>query len=134
VAEVTEAPDLASSTEIVAGVPVVTAPAAIDISNGSLLRAILLRASAGGHPTVVLDLRATDFCDSAGLSVLVRAHRRALAEGGELRLVVTTPQVARILEVTGLDRWLPCYASLTEAVAPGPLPRSAEPRAGLATA
>jgi anti-anti-sigma regulatory factor len=30
----------------------------------------------------------TQFCDSAGLGVLVRAHKRALADGGELRLVI----------------------------------------------
>ncbi len=30
----------------------------------------------------------TQFCDSAGLGVLVRAHKQALAEGGELRLVM----------------------------------------------
>ena len=31
----------------------------------------------------------TQFCDSVGLGVLIRAHKRALEEGGELRLVVS---------------------------------------------
>jgi anti-sigma B factor antagonist len=102
--------------DIIAEIPVVTGPAAIDIGNVAALRTALLRAGARGSPVVVLDLAETEFCDSAGLSVLVRARRRALSEGGDLRLVVATPQVERILAVTGLDRWFPCFARLEDAL------------------
>jgi anti-sigma B factor antagonist len=103
--------------ERLAGIPVVAGPAAIDIGNVAALRTALLRAGALGSPVVVLDLADTEFCDSAGLSVLVRARRRALSEGGELRLVVATRQVERILAVTGLDRWFPCFARVEDALA-----------------
>jgi anti-anti-sigma factor len=69
-----------------------------------------------------VDLTMTRFCDSAGLHVLVRAHRRALAEGGELRLAIPAEgAVARIFTVTGLDRLIPSFGSLDQALAPGSL-------------
>jgi anti-sigma B factor antagonist len=76
--------------EVVNGVPVVAAPAEIDASNADWLRAVLLEAACRGHGTFVVDMTGTQFCASAGVGALVRAHTRALAEGGELRLVIPT--------------------------------------------
>jgi anti-sigma B factor antagonist len=59
------------------GVPVVTAPEEIDITKAGALRAALLEAAAHGHGTLAVDMSRTQFCDSAGLNVLVRAHKRA---------------------------------------------------------
>jgi anti-anti-sigma factor len=70
------------------GVPVVTAPAEIDVTTAGQLRAVLAAWAARGHITVVVDLAGTQFCDSAGLTVLVRAHKQAPADGGGLRLVL----------------------------------------------
>jgi anti-anti-sigma regulatory factor len=41
---------------------------------------------------------------SAGLHALLGAHRRARAEGGEVRFVVTGPAVRRILAIMAIDR------------------------------
>jgi anti-sigma B factor antagonist len=100
------------------GLPVICAPDEVDVSNAGQLRAALLTA-ATGHPTIVIDLTATQFCDSSGLSVLVGALRRATAEGGEVRLVVCTPGVLRILQITGVGSLFRVYASLAEALAHG---------------
>lgn len=63
----------------------------------------------------------TAFCDSSCLHTLLRAHKRILAEGGELRLVVPRDgAVARILNLTSLDHLLPCFSSLSQALAPAP--------------
>jgi len=70
------------------GVPVVTVPAEIDVTAAGQLRMVLLRATARGHATVAVDMTRTRFCDSAGLTVLVRAHKRAWPGDGELRLVI----------------------------------------------
>ena len=59
----------------------------------------------------------TQFCDSAGLSVLIRAHKRAQAEGGELLLVVPATSVLRIFALTGIDRMIPNFSSLEDALA-----------------
>ena len=101
------------------GVPVVTAPEEIDITTAYALRAALASA-ARGHATVVVDMTRTHACDTAGLHVLVRAHRRALARGGELRLVSPSPDIRRLFTITGLDRVIRHFASLDEALAQTP--------------
>jgi anti-anti-sigma factor len=113
-------PEVGYRFRMASGVPVVTAPAEIDVASAYRMRAALLQAADGGHATVVVDLTGTRFCDSAGLNLLVRAHKRALAEGGELRLVIPAgAAVRRIITVTGLGRVIPQFASLGEALAPG---------------
>lgn len=100
----------------VRGLPVVVTPAEIDIGNSEMLRAALLEAAGRGHATVVVDMRTTEFCDTAGLGVLVRAHKRAVAEGGDIRIVVTSSVVLRVLALTGLDQALRLFSTLEEAV------------------
>ena len=106
---------------MVSGVPVVTTPAEIDAGNADGLRAALLGTLTDGHAMFVVDMTATEFCDSAGLHVLVRAHRRAQADGGEVRLVITSAAVLRIFAITGVDRVIPNYPTVREAVAPAPV-------------
>jgi anti-sigma B factor antagonist len=105
---------------ITRGVPVVTAPQEIDITNAGQLRAALLHAAAGPGPALVVDMTRTRFCDSAGLHALIGAHKRAQAEGRQVRLAVTGAQVRRILTLTALDRLIPVYTSLEDALARPP--------------
>ena len=107
--------------EMINGMPVMAAPAEIDIATEDQLRAVLLDAIGGGHPTVVVDMTRTRFCDSSGIHALLQAHEQAVAEGGELRLVVPADgAVPRVFALTCLDRFIPCFASLEEALAEGP--------------
>ena len=109
-------PEASFPVEMVGGVPVVATPVEIDISNSAALRAALLEAAAHGNGTLVVDMSRTQFCDSAGLNVLVRAHKRAEAQGGEVLLVISRDAVLRIFAVTGIDRLIPNFASLEEAM------------------
>ena len=103
--------------EMIGGVPVVAAPIEVDATTAERLRAVLLDAASHGHTTVVVDMTGTLFCDSSGLSVLIRAHKRALEEGGELRLVIPPGgAVSRIFTLTSLYRFIPRFASLGEAL------------------
>lgn len=115
--------DVAFPVQKISGVPVVITPEEIDITNAdglraALLRAALLRAAAQGRTTYVVDMTRTRFCDSAGLQAMIGAHRRALAEGGEVRFVVTGPAVRRILAIMAIDRLIPVFGHLDEALAP----------------
>lgn len=56
---------------------------------------------------VVVDLRALEFIDSTGMRALVRAHARAEAAGGQLRLIRGPATVQRVFELAGLDGRLP---------------------------
>ena len=117
-------PDTSYPIEIIGDMPVVAAAAEIDVTTADQLRTALLEATARGHATVVVDMTQTRFCDSVGLSVLIRAHKRALAEGGEVRLVIPAHgAVYRIFTLTSLYRYMPRFGSLAEAL----VPRAGEP-------
>ena len=103
------------------GVAVVSAPAEIDIVNAEQLRTVLRDAGRRGRATVVVDMTGTRFCDSEGFSVLVGAHKWALAEGGGLRLVIPAGSpVLRVFRVIGLGRFIPRFGSLEQALDPEP--------------
>lgn len=121
-------PDVSSPTGVISAMPVVAAPEEIDITTAYGLRAALASATRG-HATVVVDMTRTRACDTAGLHVLVRAHRRALAQGGGLRLVISSPDVRRLFTITGLDRVIQPFATLDEALAPGLPPHRGWPAA-----
>jgi anti-sigma B factor antagonist len=103
--------------EPVHGVPVVLAPEEIDITNAAVLRAALLAAAANGHQAFVVDMTRTRFCDSSGVHALVAAHRRAQAEHRRMLLAGPGAAVLRVFSITGLDRLIPIFASLDEALA-----------------
>src|SRR5215475_2332359 len=107
--------------QMAGGVPVITAPAEIDTTTAGQLREILFEWHTRGHATVVVDMTHTRFCDSAGLRELVRAHKRARAEGGELCLVLPADSaIMRVFTVTGLDRLIPHFPALEQALAQVP--------------
>src|SRR5262249_61189631 len=116
------------------------AAAEIDATTIGQLRVILLKWHTRGQFTAVLDMTGTRFCDLAGLRELVRAHKRAVAEDGELRLVLPADgAVRRVFTFTGLDRIIPHFTALEQALAqvpavggpppPGPHPGAPAPPA-----
>ena len=119
-------PAVEYSVTTVNGLPVVSAPAEVDVSNADGLRQLLRACADEGHAVLVVDMRDTAFCDSTGLHQLVRAHKRATAAGGEVRLVITAPTVLRLFAIVGIDRFFPIFKSLDEAVA-GPSAPVARP-------
>jgi anti-sigma B factor antagonist len=108
--------------EVVRGIPVVSAPAEIDASDAGWLGAVLLQAACCGHARFVVDMTRTQFCDSAGVGVLVAAHHRARAGAGEMRLVIPADgaSVRRIFQLTGLDRVIPHFPGLDQALEQAP--------------
>jgi len=102
---------------LVRGVPVVAAPEEIDITNAPELTSALLAAAAGRPGTVVADLTRTRFCDSSGLHALLAAHKRAQADSCELLLVIPDAAVLRVFTLTGIDRMIPSFTSLDDALA-----------------
>ena len=103
--------------ELVDGVPVLAAPEEIDITNVPELCSALLEAAADRPGALVADMTRTRFCDSSGLHALLAAHKRAQADGGELLLVIPSTAVLRVFAITGIDRMIPNFTSLHEALA-----------------
>jgi anti-sigma B factor antagonist len=113
---------------VIDGVPVVATPAEIDITSSDELRSALLRASADSPDTLVVDMSRTQFCDSSGLHTLVAAHKRARAEGREILLVIPDTPVLRVFTITGMDRVIPTFTTLDEALAQPATPVHAHSR------
>jgi len=84
-----------------------------------------------GATLLIADMSKTNFCDSAGVSALVRTFRQASAGASAMRLVVSTPAVQRVLSITGVDRMIDVFPSVAASLA-SPYPGQAEP--GNATA
>ena len=101
---------------------VVALPAEIDMANASQVGEQLDAALTPTVSIVIADMTATTFCDSSGISMLVRARNRAIATRTELRLVVSFTSVRRTLTLAGVDDLLPVHPSLSQALAAGPQP------------
>jgi anti-sigma B factor antagonist len=100
----------------------------LDLNTAPELMQALTRLVDGGERRVVVDLAGVGFCDSSGLSVLVRVRNRLTGLGGSVTLAAPTPIVQRVLEISGLDEILGTYPSVDEARAAsanGPVVRDA---------
>lgn len=73
----------------------------LDLASGPRLEEELLALDEDVR-LVVVDLRRLEFMDSTGLSIIVRAHQRLAEQERELSLVRGSPQVQRLLDLTGV--------------------------------
>ena len=71
---------------------------------------------------LVVDLSEVAFLDAAGLHVLERAHARARAPGGGLRLVCPAGPVRDRISVLAGERRMPIFADLGSAMTAGAPP------------
>ncbi len=95
---------------------IVALPAEIDLSNAAQVGDDLDAALGAGAAVVIADMSLTQFCDSSGIRHLLIANDRAVASTAELRLVITSAAVLRVLRVIGVDRLLRIYPSLQAAL------------------
>jgi anti-sigma B factor antagonist len=98
-------------------VAVMTLPGEVDISNAGQIRQNLTAVIARDASLIIADMSATTFCDSAGVTALVRAVRAANASGAGLRIAASAPAVTRVLAITGVDRLIEVYPSVAAAMA-----------------
>ncbi|MFD8309072.1 STAS domain-containing protein [Streptomyces sp. NPDC059690] len=92
------------------GAWVVVAHGAYDLhSIGQLADA--LETAAAKHARVVLDASGVAFADSSFLNLLLSTHRMT-----DLRVAGPTPQLRRVLEMTGADTVLDIRATVDDAV------------------
>ncbi|WP_256106559.1 STAS domain-containing protein [Streptomyces sp. ODS05-4] len=68
---------------------------------------------------LVIDCAALSFCDSTGISALVRLYQQMAVRQRPLRLAALPDTLARLLAVTGLDRVLTVCADVDAALAAG---------------
>ena len=83
----------------------------LDLATAPSLRAALIEAANEGKHDIIVDLSQLEFLDSTGLGAIIGAHRRALENGGRVRLIVNDGPISRLLTITGLMRTLAVYGS-----------------------
>jgi anti-sigma B factor antagonist len=96
------APEGLAAHRVAGGATVVSLHGEIDVLTVPALSRRLDALTACPRPDLVLDLRPVTFIDCAGLGVLCRAHNRALARQGRLRLITESARFRRILRAAGL--------------------------------
>lgn len=65
---------------------------------------------------LVVDMSEVTYCDSSGLSALLLAFRILQAEEGEIKLASPQKSVRTLIEISQLDKILPIYDSVEEAI------------------
>ena len=89
---------------------VVVVDGEIDIATAPLLEQRLTEVEAGDSPQLIIDLDRVSFMDSTGLQVLV-SHTLSETNGRRIRLTKGSPQVQRLLTVSGMADHLPFASS-----------------------
>lgn len=106
-------PGLTLQTVLQGDVAVVHVTGDLDLSTVAAFDAELERIGAG-H--AVIELSGCTFVDSSALRALVRAQKRVRAAGGELALVAPSQPARRVLEIATLDRFVPVFGTVEDAV------------------
>jgi anti-sigma B factor antagonist len=95
---------------------VVTVSGDLDVFTAPGLRDELVRAWSEGANEIVVDLLRVPFVDSVALGVLVEASKQTSARGGVFSVVCEDRRIARIVEITGLGRFLRLHPTLRDAL------------------
>jgi len=88
----------------------------LDFETAPSLRAALMEAADEGKHDIVVELTHLEFLDSSGLGALIGAHKRALENGGRVRLIISPGPIERLLTITGLMNVLAVYPSIDAAL------------------
>ncbi|HZD01709.1 MAG TPA: STAS domain-containing protein [Actinomycetes bacterium] len=86
----------------------------VDLATCPQLRDVLAQLVDRGVYHLVVDLEQVSFLDSSGIGVLIGVLQRVREHGGSVRLTAPSPQVRRVLELTGVTKVLPTCATLDE--------------------
>lgn len=68
------------------------------------------------YDNLILELSKVDFISSAGLRVFLGTLKNARKKNGDLRLAAVTPDVQKVLSVSGFDRLMKIFKDVKSAV------------------
>jgi anti-sigma B factor antagonist len=92
----------------------------LDVYTAPMLREQMRELSAKGAVHLIADLSGVDFLDSTGLGALVGGLKRLREAGGSLALVISTPRILRIFQITGLTKVLAAQPTVADAITADP--------------
>lgn len=88
----------------------------IDNPGAVIFKGRLLPLISVDHSRVLLDFSTVHYLSSAGLRVLLIGAQQAQASKGKLRICHVSPPINDFFKMSGLDKVLKIYSSLSEAV------------------
>jgi anti-sigma B factor antagonist len=86
-----------------------------DLATATQLQEALAPMRSPDVDEVIVDVSELTFMDSTGLGVLVGALKRIRESNGSFKIAGAKGAVARVLEVSGLDRIIPQFPDLESA-------------------
>ena len=95
---------------------VITLVGEVDIYSAPHFKEVLLQGIEGGAQRIIVDLTGVTFIDSTALGVLVSGAKRVRPQSGSVELVCKDENIARVFEITGLDRIFGIYPTREEAL------------------
>lgn len=96
--------ELLITSQGIAGAPTLYLQGEFDSYSAPRVRALLEALTNAPHPHVRVHLGGLEYIDSAGLGALIAGLKQATDQEGSLELIAPTPEVERILHITGLDK------------------------------
>ena len=97
-------------------VSVVSVGGDVDLHSAPVLRVRLAALADARVGHIVLDLSRSTFLDSMALGVILAAKKRQTATQGRLDLVIGTPHIRRIFEITMLDEVFDIHETRAQAI------------------
>ena len=95
---------------------VITVVGSVDSADSDTLLDFLNQLIDAGQIHLIVDLTQMDFIVSMGLGAFIRTYTRLSRAGGFLRLAQPQPLILKLIKTTALDRLLPLYQSLEQAL------------------
>ncbi|MEW2371315.1 STAS domain-containing protein [Streptomyces sp. NPDC048387] len=80
----------------------------LDVYTVAHVEAALTDLTRGTGEELLLDLSDITFCDSSGVALFLRVHRRCVAAGVRVSLCRIQRLPARVIRALGVDRAMPC--------------------------
>ncbi len=103
------------TSEIEDGIAIVTSTVEkLDALHAPELKAELVRVAKDGNVNIVLDLSASRYCDSSGLSAVLVGNRLCRDHDGTFVLTGLQPAVEKLVSISQLDRVLTILPTSTE--------------------
>lgn len=89
----------------------------ITLGSGDLeLRKAVQEQLDAGNTSIVLNMQGIDYIDSAGLGELVACKKRASAKGGNVKLVMPSESVYKVLSIVSLHLVFEIFDSEAKAI------------------
>ncbi len=101
------------------GATVIEATGRLDMVAAPQLKALVQSAIGDAKTPVVVELSQVQFMDSTGLGALISGLRATRQAGSDLRIAGATAQVLSVLAMTRIDRVIPPYQTVEDALGAG---------------